>query len=98
MEMEVWFSFNAKVLIYPELKKISEAMQDGFYRAAGFVIEFLLTNNLAKSGLDTDLETEKLYALVDGLAIHQLMQPGRLTVERLEHILDQHLNLLCSGD
>ncbi|WP_281933391.1 TetR family transcriptional regulator C-terminal domain-containing protein [Paenibacillus tyrfis] len=94
-EIEVWFLFNAKVMIYPELKKVSEEMQNGLYRTAEFVIETLVESNLAKSGLDAALEAEKLYALVDGLAIHQLMQPGRLSPERMEYLLDQHLSSLC---
>ncbi|GMX65356.1 TetR/AcrR family transcriptional regulator [Paenibacillus elgii] len=94
-EIEVWFLFNAKVMIYPELKKVSEEMQNGLYRTAEFVIETLVESNLAKSGLDAALEAEKLYALVDGLAIHQLMQPGRLSSERMEYLLDQHLSSLC---
>lgn len=94
-EMEVWFLFNSKVMIYPELKKVNEEMQNGLYRTAEFVIETLVESNLAKSGLDAALEAEKLYALVDGLAIHQLMQPGRLSPERLEYLLNQHLSSLC---
>ncbi|WP_010494214.1 TetR/AcrR family transcriptional regulator [Paenibacillus elgii] len=94
-EMEVWFLFNSKVMIYPELKKVSEEMQNGLYRTAEFVIETLVESNLAKSGLDAALEAEKLYALVDGLAIHQLVQPGRLSPERLEYLLNQHLSSLC---
>ncbi|GAA4834801.1 TetR/AcrR family transcriptional regulator [Paenibacillus vulneris] len=95
MEMEVWFLFNAKVFIYPELKHVSEEMQNGLYNASRFVIECLQTNNLAKPGLDADLETEKLYALVDGLAIHQMMRPARLTAGQVEHLLDHYLRSLC---
>ncbi|MNC82088.1 hypothetical protein D3C75_1354570 [compost metagenome] len=49
----------------------------------------------AKPELDIDLEAEKLYALIDGLAMHQLMQPGRLSDERLEQMLEEHLLILC---
>ncbi|MDO3677156.1 TetR/AcrR family transcriptional regulator [Paenibacillus ehimensis] len=97
-EMEVWYLFNAKVMIYPELRKVSEEMQNGLYRTAEFVIETLVESNLAKPGLDAALEAEKLYALVDGLAIHQLMQPGRLSPDRLEYLLDQHLSSLCTRE
>lgn len=98
MEMEVWFSFNAKALIYPELKRLSEDMQDGLYKASKFVIDTLVEQKLIRPGLDPDLETEKLYALVDGLAVHQLMQPKRLTADRLEAIIDQHLASLCKNE
>ncbi|MFD7522207.1 TetR/AcrR family transcriptional regulator [Paenibacillus chitinolyticus] len=94
-EMEVWLSFNAKALIHPELKALSNEMHDGLYKASRFVVDTLLEHNLAMSGLDADMETEKLYALIDGLAVHQIMQPGRLSTEWLESVIEQHLNLLC---
>lgn len=98
MEMEVWFSFHAKALIYPELKTLSEEMHDGLFKATQFVIRTLIEYKLAKPELDAQLESEKLYALVDGLAIHQLMQPGRLHVEEVERILDQHLGQLIDKE
>ncbi|WII39131.1 TetR family transcriptional regulator C-terminal domain-containing protein [Paenibacillus thiaminolyticus] len=42
------------------------------------------------------METEKLYALVDGLAMHRIMRPERLPAERIESIIDQHLQGLYS--
>ncbi|ASA22795.1 TetR/AcrR family transcriptional regulator [Paenibacillus donghaensis] len=95
MEMEVWLSFNAKALIFPELKRLSEEMQAGLQQASQFVIDTLLQQQLAKPGLDVELEVEKLNALVDGLAIHQLMHPGRLDAGRNESIIEQHLYSLC---
>lgn len=96
MEMEVWLSFQAKALIYPELRALSDKMHDGIYTAAAFVVNTLLEQKLAKPGLDADMEAEKLYALVDGLAMHRMMRPDRLPAERLESIIDQHLQGLCS--
>ncbi|SFE61444.1 transcriptional regulator, TetR family [Paenibacillus algorifonticola] len=95
VEMEVWYSFNAKARIHPELRPLSEEMQASLYRVSEFVIQSLLDHKLAKPEINSELEAEKLYALVDGLAIHQFMQPGRLSAQRLEEILDQHLNMLC---
>lgn len=95
MEMEVWFSFNAKTLTMPELKELSNAMYEGLHRASSFVVNTLREHNLMKRDLDVDVETETLYALVDGLALHHLMQPERLTAERIEFIIDQHLQKLC---
>lgn len=95
MESEVWFSFNAKVLIYPELSKLNDRMQEEVYKVSRFVVTTLVEQKAAKPELDIDLEAEKLYALIDGLAMHQLMQPGRLSDERLEQMLEQHLLILC---
>lgn len=97
IEMEVWFSFTAKVLVYPELKKLSDQMHQGMYMSAQFVIQELQTQGLADPDMDAGVETEKLYALIDGLAIHMLMQPERLTAERVEQVIEQHLNMLCQA-
>lgn len=95
MEMEVWFSFSAKVLMYPELKKLSDQMHNGMYLSAQLVIQELREHGMAHPDLDAEIETEKLYALVDGLAIHTLMQPERLSVQRMEQVIEQHLIMLC---
>ena len=95
MEMEVWFSFSAKVLMYPELKKLSDQMHNGMYLSAQLVIQELREHGMAHPDLDAEIETEKLYALVDGLAIHTLMQPERLSVQRMEQVIEQHLLMLC---
>jgi len=50
---------------------------------------------MAHPDLDAEIETEKLYALVDGLAIHTLMQPERLSVQRMEQVIEQHLLMIC---
>ncbi|WP_334076724.1 TetR/AcrR family transcriptional regulator [Paenibacillus sanfengchensis] len=95
LEMEVWFSFNAKTLVYPELKKLSASMQDGLLTASQYALQELVASGMARNGLDVELETEKLYALIDGLAVHRLMQPERLPVDRLEDIVEQYLQSLC---
>jgi len=97
IEMEVWFSFTAKVLVYPELKKLSDQMHQGMYMSAQYVIQELQTQGLTDPDMDAGVETEKLYALIDGLAIHMLMQPERLTAERVEQVIEQHLNMLCQA-
>jgi AcrR family transcriptional regulator len=97
LELEVWFAFNAKALIYPELRNLSGEMQDGLYKASRFVVEELAAHKLIRPELDMELETEKLYALVDGLAVHQLMQPGRLRQEVIGSIIEQHLQELCAA-
>ncbi|RCX21580.1 TetR family transcriptional regulator [Fontibacillus phaseoli] len=96
LEMEVWFSFSAKTLVYPELRKLSASVQDGLHKASRFVLDELAASKLAKPGLDVELETEKLYALIDGLAVHGILQRDRLAPERVEVIVEQHLRTLCA--
>ncbi|MFD0678983.1 MULTISPECIES: TetR/AcrR family transcriptional regulator [unclassified Paenibacillus] len=96
LETEVWFAFHSKALIYTELGRIGSTVQDGLYKASRFVVEELIKNKLSRPGMDIELETEKLYALIDGLAVHRIMQPKRLSVERLEYIIESHLTALCT--
>jgi AcrR family transcriptional regulator len=97
LEMEVWFAFHSKALIYPELRRLSANIQDGLYTASRFVLEEIVKNGLARPDLDIELETEKLFAFIDGLAVHRILQPDRLSVERLESLLESYLAALCSG-
>jgi len=97
LEMEVWFAFHSKALVYPELRRLSSNIQDGLYKVSRFALEELVKNKLARPGIDVEMETEKLYALIDGLAIHRLMQPERLPNERLEGIVEAYLQALCAA-
>ncbi|MCM3699719.1 TetR/AcrR family transcriptional regulator [Paenibacillus macerans] len=96
LEMEVWFAFHAKALVYPELRRLSANIQDGLHKASRFVLEEIIRNRLARPDLNIELETEKLYAFIDGLAMHKIMQPDRLPVEKLESLLESYLAALCS--
>jgi hypothetical protein len=51
-------------------------------------------NGLLKPGLDLDVETETLYALVDGLALHALVDPNRLGRERITRVLHRYLDTI----
>ncbi|MBT2760037.1 TetR/AcrR family transcriptional regulator [Paenibacillus sp. ISL-20] len=98
MEMEVWMSFVAKALVYPELRIMTDHMYDGLTKACHYVVDTLVAHKLAKSELDLEYEKERIYALVDGLAIHHIMRPQQLATEKIERIIDQHLRSLCLDD
>jgi len=94
-EMEAWLSFTSKTLTHTELQHLSNELNDGIYYVTKYVIDQLLEKNLAKPELDYDMEVEKLYALLDGLALHLILQPQRLQAKRVERILNEHLHSLC---
>ncbi|WP_339294238.1 TetR family transcriptional regulator C-terminal domain-containing protein [Paenibacillus sp. FSL W7-1279] len=98
MEMEVWMSFVAKALVYPELRIMTDHMYDGLTKACQYAVDTLVAHKLAKPELDLDYEKERIYALVDGLAIHHIMRPQQLAKEKIERILEQHLRSLCLDD
>ena len=47
--------------------------------------------------LDLDVETERLSALLDGLAMSAVLQPDLLPVPALRRILGRHLDSLADG-
>ncbi|MCM3293854.1 TetR family transcriptional regulator [Paenibacillus sp. MER 180] len=95
-EMEAWLSFTSKTLTHSELQHLSHELNDGIYYVTKYVIDLLQEKQLAKPDLDYEMEIEKLYALLDGLALHLILQPQRLQAERVERILNDHLHSLCT--
>lgn len=95
MEMEVWLSFTAKTLVHPGLQAVSEQMYEGIRGVVKFVLEQLVAYKLAKPNLNLNLETYKLSALMDGLAVHLITQPEHVTHSMAEQIINEHLHSLC---
>ncbi|GAE05076.1 TetR/AcrR family transcriptional regulator [Paenibacillus sp. JCM 10914] len=94
MEMEVCMSIVAKGLIYPELGEIIHEMFDAVGKTCYAAIQFLAEHKLLSPGANIEHEAERLYALIDGLGIHYMMRPRRLSVEKIERIIEQHLQSL----
>lgn len=87
-EMEVWFAFTA----YARHKEdMFDPHHDGISSGIQRLIDYLDQSGLLKKGLDKEIETEKLYALVDGLALHRLLAPQRVTKEQIMRVLIHHV-------
>ncbi|KGE21042.1 TetR/AcrR family transcriptional regulator [Paenibacillus wynnii] len=91
-EMEVWFAFTFH-------RKYAEEQLDtqheGFFSEMGSLIEFLDQHQLLRKDLDKEMTSEHLYALVDGLALHALLEPERLDRKRVADVLTHHINSIC---
>lgn len=95
IEMEVWFIFSAKALVDTTLKSLSAEIYHDMRLAVATLINGLVTLDIAKEDLNSELEAERLYALLDGLAIHHLLQPESMPVSKMLSILKFHLHTLC---
>ncbi|WP_430788827.1 TetR/AcrR family transcriptional regulator [Virgibacillus flavescens] len=95
IEMEVWMVFSTRTLVDPDLKDVSEQVYEEIYRACAIVIDRLTDLGLVSPKLDNNMETERLYALVDGMALHSLLHPERFTVQKMQAALTYHLEKLC---
>ena len=95
LEMEVWMSFNVKSLSDAELQPISNRMYEDIYKIISFVFDLMSQFGILKPDLNIPIEIERLYALVDGLGLHYFLNPKQNTLERIDLVLTQHLELLC---
>ncbi|KAB7704738.1 TetR family transcriptional regulator [Bacillus aerolatus] len=94
-EMEVWFAFTAHAR---HKKDVFDASHDGIFTAIARLIHYLDEMKLFKKELDKDVETEKLYAIIDGLALHAMLEPSRVDRNRIIHILTSHIHSICKEE
>src|SRR5690606_3406152 len=69
--------------------------RDSVYLAVKSVMSNLVMLNLLKKDTDLSLETDRLYALMDGLAMDAILRGGRDRADRPKKILEKHLNSIC---
>ncbi|MBE1553172.1 TetR/AcrR family transcriptional regulator [Sporosarcina limicola] len=91
-EMGVWFAFTAYV---KHRKDIPNVPEDGIFEGTQKFIGYLHATGLLKEGLDLELEIERLYAFIDGIAMHALLDPQRLDSERVIKTIEYHINSIC---
>ncbi|MGG6310689.1 TetR/AcrR family transcriptional regulator [Paenibacillus macerans] len=93
-EMEVWMAFTA----YFRYKQPGfYAMHDGVYPLMKQIIDYLAHFGQFKAGADHELETERLYALIDGIALHALLDPQRLDKDKISRVLVHHLDSILNA-
>lgn len=95
IEMEVWLAFSAKVLVDNTLHELSNKMYNDMHQGFKKVIETLQLLQFAKDELDLNMEVNRLHAIVDGMAMHHVLNSKQLTQEKMIQTLNYHLQSLC---
>jgi len=90
-EMEVWMEF----VFHYRNSGLPEKGNDGIRDGIAHLINLLNSCGILKPNRDLDFEIERLYALIDGLAVHAVMEPDRLTAEKIRSTLERHLDEIC---
>jgi len=88
-EMEVWLEF---IFYFRTKGRTLESFNDGIYEGMKKMLGMLQMKGFLKPGVDVEIETERLYALVDGLAIHAIIDPKRNHPEKIKSVIEQHLD------
>ncbi|MFD1412501.1 TetR/AcrR family transcriptional regulator [Oceanobacillus jeddahense] len=94
IEMEVWLAFSAKVLVDKTLRELSDKVYGDMHEGFKNVINALQLLDIAKEGLDLEMEVNRLHAIVDGMAMHHLLNPEQFTHEEMMETLKYHLHSL----
>lgn len=68
--------------------------RDSVYQAVKSVMSNLVMLNLLKKDTDLSLETDRLYALMDGLALNSMLQGAEVNFEKTRSILETHLKAI----
>jgi AcrR family transcriptional regulator len=93
-ENEVWLAFTARALVDPALRALRDEGYDLLRSAClGWVRQLI---GPTSSPGRVDLETDRLFALLDGLVVHAAMRPDRSGPELLAAVLARHLDQLTT--
>jgi AcrR family transcriptional regulator len=95
-ENEVWMAFTARALIDPELRLQHDEVHDALHRACASSLETLAAAGRADEGRATALESERLHALTDGLAVHTALRPDLMSPDLIVAVLRLHLDELAN--
>lgn len=91
-EMEVWFAF---IFHLKNVEGDHSGLNDGVYPGICNLVDHLDEEGLLRPELNKDNEAERLYALVDGLALHAMLEPERLDKQRIIRVLNSHMDSIC---
>lgn len=93
-ENEVWLAFTARALVDPDLRALRDDAYDRLRFGCERWVRALVPATASESVIA--VETERLFALIDGLAVHAAMRPELATSERLLAVLSRHLDQLAA--
>jgi AcrR family transcriptional regulator len=92
---DVWLAFVARARVDATLRPLRDETHASVRALCRASIEQLQAAGRAAAGLDLDSESERLHALVDGLAMHGTLAPEVTTPARQVELLAGHLDGLA---
>ena len=93
-EAEVWLALTGRALVEPTLRILRNEADNGLRELCGWSIRTLVESGQGASGLDVELETERLCAVIDGLAVHAVVRPESAAADAVTAVLARHLDSL----
>lgn len=85
-DMEVWMAFRYDIHEYGQ-----STLDDGIDQLCNSVLTLLKNEHLLKDNLNIHLNSMKLHALIDGLALHKLLNPNGISNDDIQTIVDEEI-------
>lgn len=76
-------------------RKTFDASRDSIFQAVKSIMSNLVMLNLLKKDMDLSLETERLYALMNGLAMDCVLRGEERQTNKMRRILETHVRSIC---
>ena len=93
-ENDVWLAFTTRAMADPALRALRDEGYDALRAGCQAIVTDLAAAGLAPA--DIRAETERLHALLDGLAVHAAMRPDIHTAQSLAAAIARHLDALAT--
>ncbi|WP_058041528.1 TetR/AcrR family transcriptional regulator [Streptomyces roseifaciens] len=93
-EAVLWIAFATAARTRPGLLPHARQLQDGMLGVVTRVLRGAQEAGGLPAGLDVGTESLRLSALLDGLTLQAVLQPGSLTPDVLRQVLRRHLDSL----
>jgi len=96
-EAIIWLGFMTRALVDPALEKMAPKVHDALFQLFRSLVDAAKKNGAITPEKDVDQEARRMHALVDGLVIHALTNPGSVTKETIRRTVAYHLDELLDG-
>lgn len=94
-EMEVWFAYTAH---YRSGGTAFDAQHDGILDLVERMLRSMKESGILRPELDCALEIERLYALIDGIALHAFLDTKRVNYEQITNLVTYHMKSICTEE
>ncbi|MEU4209360.1 TetR family transcriptional regulator C-terminal domain-containing protein [Streptomyces sp. NPDC026206] len=93
-EAALWLTFTTAARTRPELRPRAEKLHDGMHELLTRVLNETQRAGGLAEGLDIAVETLRLSALLDGLALQAVLRPDAVRPDTMRKVLRGHLDSL----
>ena len=91
---DVWLAFATRARVEACLRPLRDQTHAQVRELCRQSVDTLRDHGMARPDLDIHYETERLHALIDGIAMHATLDPETITPTRQIEMLSRHLDTL----